>query len=595
MRRDDWTWALLLAGAIVLGVAGCHDLELTQLRCSVGGRCPSGYTCGGDNLCRRQSSDGSGRVAGPPGSKKQGEACGAADECESKSCADGVCCDSACTDACHTCNHPDNVGTCVAVARGEAPAHAGCAKQPASSCGTNGLCDGAGACQLYDDTTVCGEASCDKASNSLSPQARCDGHGACAAGGGAIACAPFACRGDGKACGDQCSGDNQCVGANACTNGSCGLIGNGLPCHGAGQCQSGFCVDGVCCNAPCTEQCMACDTSAAPGTCSPVAGGNPHGGRPACAGGGTSCAGQCTAASATSCTYPAAETVCRSASCTNGASSATQTAAASCDGRGACGAAVTSACGVYMCGSGGVCATSCVGDFDCAAGYVCQGGACQAKGAPAAPCSTSGQCATGLVCVDGVCCESACADACHSCNLPGQAGHCVVVASADDPDSCPGDTRTCDAGGACKLKDGQSCMGGDCAVGACTTFYPDADGDTFGDQSATTANGKAKGLCGGAPAGFVANNGDCCDGSKDVHPGQTGWFTVAGPCGSFDYDCDGAATAQYPAMGACTDAIACTPGFVAATACGVSGNWQACDSSLPAVCAAPTPMPQPCH
>src|SRR5205085_4894556 len=138
--------------------------------------------------------------------------------------------------------------------------------------------------------------------------------------------------------------------------------------------------------------------------------------------------------------------------------------------------------GVYMCGSGGACATSCTGDFDCAAGYICDGGACKAKGMEAAPCSASGQCAAGLVCKDGVCCESACADACHACNLPGQAGHCVVVASADDADSCPADTHTCDGAGACKLKAGQSCAGGDCAVGTCTTFYPDADGATFGDK-----------------------------------------------------------------------------------------------------------------
>jgi len=592
MRGVDRIRVALVSCAIAAVGVGCHDLELQQLRCSLDGRCPPGYICGGDDFCRPQFGD-SGRVVGPPGSKKQGEACGGGGDCESKNCADGVCCDSPCTDACLTCNHPDNVGTCVAVARGGAPAHDGCATQPADSCGTNGLCDGAGACQLYDDTTVCGAGSCDAASNTFHPEARCDGHGTCAGGGGAISCAPFVCEANGKACANSCKGSADCVAPNACTNGSCGPIGNGLPCHDAGQCQSGFCVDGVCCNAPCSEQCMACDTTAALGTCSPVTGGNPHGARPACGGGGTSCGGQCTGASA-SCSFPAAETVCRSASCANGAMNAMQTAAASCDGQGACGAAVTSSCGVYMCGSGGVCATSCVGDFDCAAGFVCESGSCQAKGTTAAPCTASGQCAAGLVCKDGVCCESACTDACRSCNLPGQAGHCVVVASADDPDACPADTHTCDAGGACKLKDGQSCTGGDCATGACTTLYPDADGDTFGDKT----NGKAKGFCGGPPAGWVANNGDCCDATgagKDVHPGQTAWFMAAGPCGGFDYDCDGSETPQYPAVGQCTDAVSCTPGFTAATTCGASGNLQACDSTVPLLCAAPTPAQQACH
>ena len=107
-----------------------------------------------------------------------------------------------------------------------------------------------------------------------------------------------------------------------------------------------------------------------------------------------------------------------------------------------------------------------------------------------------------------------------------------VVASADDPDSCPADTRTCDAAGACKLKDQQPCAAaGDCAGGACTTLYPDADGDSFGDRGATVANGKAKGLLRRrAAAGWVTNNTDCCDAgdtNKAVHPGQTAWFTDA--------------------------------------------------------------------
>ena len=392
------------------------------------------------------------------------------------------------------------------------------------------------------------------------------------------------CRPDGKACADRCSSSAECVAPDVCSNGSCGTIGNGLPCHAAGQCQSGFCVDGVCCNTPCTEQCLACDLTASLGTCAQVTAGNPHGGRGTCAGAGTACGGQCTAASATACSYPAAETICRSATCTNGAASASQTSAAGCDGAGSCAASVTTACGVYMCAAGSVCATTCAGDFDCAAGYICQGGACQAKGAAAAPCTATSQCAAGLTCKDGVCCESACADACRSCNAAGQVGHCAVVASADDPDSCPAETRTCDAGGACKLKEQQTCAAaGDCAGGNCTTLYPDADGDSFGDRSATVANGKAKQTCGGVPGrGWVTSNTDCCDAgdtNKAVHPGQTGWFTMAGPCGiQFDYDCDGTMTMQYPAMGVC-DTTTCSVGFVASTACGAMGDFQVCDGA----------------
>ena len=122
-RVRTWLLPSLLAG--IVAAAGCHDLELSQLRCSLARTLSVGYACGADGFCRRQSD--SGRVAGPPGSKKQGEACASADECITHACTDGVCCDTACGDACHACNLPDNVGTCVAVARGSAPVHGACA------------------------------------------------------------------------------------------------------------------------------------------------------------------------------------------------------------------------------------------------------------------------------------------------------------------------------------------------------------------------------------------------------------------------------------------------------------------------------------
>jgi len=42
----------------------------------------------------------------------------------------------------------------------------------------------------------------------------------------------------------------------------------GFPCDGAGECDSGFCVDGVCCEGACDGICEACDGS---GTCAPQA------------------------------------------------------------------------------------------------------------------------------------------------------------------------------------------------------------------------------------------------------------------------------------------------------------------------------------
>ncbi|MEY3599232.1 MAG: hypothetical protein RL521_1654, partial [Bacteroidota bacterium] len=62
--------------------------------------------------------------------------------------------------------------------------------------------------------------------------------------------------------------------------------------------------------------------------------------------------------------------------------------------------------------------------------------------------------------------------------------------------------------------------------GVQTTFYADADNDTYGDLATTTA------AC-TAPSGYVANSTDCNDASASVHPGATE------TCNSIDDDCDG--------------------------------------------------------
>src|SRR5262245_20841922 len=51
----------------------------------------------------------------------------------------------------------------------------------------------------------------------------------------------------------------------------------GDSCGCAGECASGFCVDGVCCTTACTDKCQSCNTQSSPGTCTFVpAGGAPR-------------------------------------------------------------------------------------------------------------------------------------------------------------------------------------------------------------------------------------------------------------------------------------------------------------------------------
>ena len=90
---------------------------------------------------------------------------------------------------------------------------------------------------------------------------------------------------------------------------------------------------------------------------------------------------------------------------------------------------------------------------------------------------------------------------------------------------------------------------------SCTnlTVYTDADHDGYYTGSggiqcttnSTTFNGRTYySINNGADnypyivSGYLGGN-DCCDTDANAYPGQTGWFTSADACGSFDYNCDG--------------------------------------------------------
>jgi len=155
-----------------------------------------------------------------------------------------------------------------------------------------------------------------------------------------------------------------------------------------------------------------------------------------------------------------------------------------------------------------------------------------------AACGGGNQCLSGN-CVHGVCCDKPCTGGCGLCQPSGQCG--------------------------------------DCATG-CLVLYRDADQDTYGDPNTHVS-------CNFTPSGYVLNSGDCCDSDNQAHPGQTGWFTAADHCGSFDYDCSGTADLQYPDAGACIQdfGTSCNQyhfcisfaGWEVVPACGTTGTWIA--------------------
>lgn len=187
-------------------------------------------------------------------------------QCFSGFCTDGYCCNNSCTGLCQSCKGSDtggSNGTCAPVTAGTDPS-AECAAQMASTCGTNGFCDGAAACQKYAAGTACTAQSC--TGSTQTNQDQCNGTGMCI-DGGTTDCAPYVCGS--TACRTSCTGDSDCASGNYCNGMACvSKKANGQMCTGANQCTSGFCIDGVCCNTACLGTCQGCGVAGSLGTCS---------------------------------------------------------------------------------------------------------------------------------------------------------------------------------------------------------------------------------------------------------------------------------------------------------------------------------------
>lgn len=373
--------AALTAGAglsIVPAGAEARQCRSAGLQCLQDETCCSGVCLPPDRTGRRRCA------------KPAGATCASGTECASGSCVDGVCCDTSCTGQCESCVLAGQVGTCTPVTGAPPAGKPACAGSGACS----GACDGVHGetCAYPGEAITCGSPTC---SNSDARINVCDGAGSCQAK--TTDCGLYACSGG--ACKTTCANDGDCLGAAYCDAGVCREDRpTGAACSQAGQCLSGFCVDGVCCATACNGQCQTCDAS---GQCQTVSG-QPTGGRAACGGAGTVCAGSCPGNSA-NCVYPVgldcAADVC------DGAGNTFTTYA--CAAGGTCAGSVAQ-CGAYRCNAAaGGCLSACGNDDDCSAGYHCtvasgSGGACVANLADGSACGRAGECASGT-CTAGIC------------------------------------------------------------------------------------------------------------------------------------------------------------------------------------------------
>ncbi len=165
----------------------------------------------------------------------------------------------------------------------------------------------------------------------------------------------------------------------------------GAACKAAGQCQSGFCAGGVCCDKACGGKCQSCSLKGKEGTCMPLD-----------------------------------KTPCGTTACTDGASSSSTTSY-SCTS-GTCAGSQTS-CGTYKCDAAKTaCLTLCSpGKGHCIAGYFCNINTCIPKQANGSSCKNAFECLSG-VCEEGFCCDKACPGECQSCAIPTTQGTCTFKA-----------------------------------------------------------------------------------------------------------------------------------------------------------------------
>jgi hypothetical protein len=361
---------------------------------------------------------------------------------------------------------------------------------------------------------------------------------------------------------------------------------NGITCTANGDCQSGFCTDGVCCNNACNGTCEKCSLAGTVGKCSPIpvntdpemecvavvsdAGATPAGeaGGGAIEAGGSGAGSDASgdagdagggdagdagadggdAGTATVINFPDGGYTSTNATCSGtcdgkGGSgqgscvypSATTTCGTQfcnenneaagfvCDGNGSCTLGFT-ACSAYSC-ENGACGKACTLDSECLDGYYCNAGTCQPTLGVGQSCTLPSQCTSGF-CTRGVAGGTGALVCCETaCTIPG--GNCVTSAALQGQCEC---NVTCPSGGSCQV------------------YYQDADGDRYGNKDGDPTGGITAyvGCSNVTPkAGYVPDNTDCDDEDPNAHPGQTSYFGTPGRV-NYDYNCDGVQEKQTP-------------------------------------------------
>lgn len=237
------------------GLPTCAPFTCDGVSATCPSSCLSDATCASGLWC-----DAGSCVA----KKADGQPCAAKGECLSDWCADGVCCGDACAATCVACTAAKTGGAdgvCAPVTAGT---------DPDSEC-QDGVCAGFAACigdlgaPCPNDPSFCFSGVC---FDGVCCDQPCLGTCmACDLSGQEGTCSPVPAGQDpdGECAPDVCDGNGACIGT------------LGAVCQNDATCQSGHCVDGVCCDATCgggdPSDCQACNVPGSEGTCSPAVAG----------------------------------------------------------------------------------------------------------------------------------------------------------------------------------------------------------------------------------------------------------------------------------------------------------------------------------
>jgi hypothetical protein len=250
---------------------------------------------------------------------------------------------------------------------------------------------------------------------------------------------------------------------NPCDNGIQDPTEDGVDCGGACpacapvcgdgmECETGFCVQGICCNEACEGSCHSCraaDTIGPDGVCLPAKPGTDPKNSCANAPSEDLCGQTGSCDGAGQCAFAAEGTICAPALC---AGPESQSNPSTCDGAGSCEENGESACAPYACDeiNDTGCLTACATSADCLDGNdYCDGtGACVAKKPDLATCAIDDECSNGYCNLD--------IDQC----LPAQCDNGAQDVGETDTD-CGGVCKnTCLVGETCSVN--ADCLGNDC-------------------------------------------------------------------------------------------------------------------------------------